>query len=187
MFPGRYPLLSHETCASQRVRKPLKDIPLAMFTVYIDDSGTDPNQLVAIASGLILPAIKLAALEKEWETFKDKESITDFRTSECVCCNPKSDFASWDQVRVKNISARVRQIIRKYSIKGFAIAINKEVHDGVIPSDMRKTVGEYHYTFAVDALCGWINDWAATRSVPMEYVFDYLDKSQKPQKKEIER
>jgi hypothetical protein len=40
-----------------------------VFTVYIDDSGTAPDQQVAIASGLIIPAIKAEALDKEWTTF----------------------------------------------------------------------------------------------------------------------
>lgn len=57
---------------------------LAMFTVYIDDSGTAPEQQVAIASGLIFPAKRMAAMEREWRSFLQKQGIEQFHTSECV-------------------------------------------------------------------------------------------------------
>jgi hypothetical protein len=45
---------------------------LAMFTAYVDDSGTDPNQAVAIASAWIIPGRQIIRLEKEWDTLKKK-------------------------------------------------------------------------------------------------------------------
>ncbi|MGA8503197.1 MAG: hypothetical protein WB683_16705, partial [Candidatus Sulfotelmatobacter sp.] len=52
-----------------------------LFTNYVDDSGTDPNQRVAIASGWIVPAARIVALEREWDRLKEKEGFTDFHTS----------------------------------------------------------------------------------------------------------
>src|ERR1700733_3532249 len=87
------------------------EINLVMYTSYIDDSGTDPKQLIAIASALIIPAIKLIPLQREWNTFLEKEGITKdgYHTSECVAHNSKTDFADWDDDCVKRVLARVRQ------------------------------------------------------------------------------
>jgi len=158
-----------------------------MFTVYIDDSGTDPGQQVAIASGLILPVRRLAAFENEWMNFLKKEGITEFHTSECAARNKRSEFVNWDEERVQRVVARARQIIRKYFPKAFSISINKAVYDEVIPDEFRRVIGKYHYTWGVDAVCGFIWDWANKRNVPIEYVFDNLDqKSQRVQRREIE-
>lgn len=79
-----------------------------MFNVYIDDSGTAPDQRIAIASALIIPARRTKALEAEWENFRLKYGISQFHTSECVSRNRKSEFASWDEARVSEVLARVR-------------------------------------------------------------------------------
>lgn len=166
-----------------------KDVFLGVFTVYIDDSGTAPLQQVAIASGLIFPAKRIPGMDSEWAKFCLTEGIgpKGFHTSECVARNKHSDFAGWDEDRVQRVVARVRQIIRKYSPKAFSISINKAVYDAVIPDELRRVTGKSHYTWGVDAVCGFIWDWANTRKVPMEYVFDNLDpKSQRTQKAEIE-
>jgi hypothetical protein len=164
-----------------------KDVVLAMFTVYIDDSGTAPDQQVAMASGLIISAKRILAMEREWDKFIKVEGITEFHTSECVARNKYSEFSGWDVERVQKAVARVRQIIRKYSPKAFSISINKSVYDRAIPDEFRRLIGRHHYTWGVDAVCGFIWDWANTRGVSMEYVFDNVDgKSQKSQREEID-
>lgn len=157
-----------------------------MYSAYIDDSGTAPDQLVAIAAALIIPAYRLPRLESEWATFLEKESITTkgFHTSECVAHNPKSDFAGWDDDRVKRVLARVRQIIRKYAVQAFAVSVDKATYDAAIPNDLRKAMGQSHYTLAFDGAGGFIRAWGIDKKVPMEYVFDNTGKQQK---KEIDR
>ena len=70
---------------------------MAAFNVYIDDSGTDPKQKVAIASCIVIPAVRISALDREWIALKDEEQFSEFHTSECIANNPKSDFANWDE------------------------------------------------------------------------------------------
>lgn len=155
-----------------------------MFTVYIDDSGTDPRHHVAIASGLIIPAKRIAHMEREWNTFLAKEKFDCFHTSECVARNHHSQFADWDDQRVSRVLTRIRQIIKKYSPQAYSVAINKAVYESVIPEEMRHYTGRDHYTWAVDAVGGFIYNWAHTHNVPMEYVFDTVGPAQK---KEIEK
>jgi hypothetical protein len=151
---------------------------LAMFTIYIDDSGSSPEHKIAIASGIVFPAIKLGRFKSEWDTFLAKEGITDFHSSECLAANPKSQFTGWDEERIKRVFARVRQMTFKYSVRGFCIAIHKQDYDEVMPEDMRKRVGSY-YTWALSSVLGFAHDFSAERSVPMEYVFDNAEKTVK--------
>lgn len=125
-----------------------------MHSAYIDDSGTAPDQLVAIAAALIIPAYQLPRLESEWSTFLLKHGIPEFHTSECVARNPKSAFASWDDDRVKKVLARVRQIIRKYAVQSFAVSVDKATYDEVIPNHLRNAIGKSHYTLAFDGVGG---------------------------------
>jgi hypothetical protein len=123
-----------------------------MFTVYIDDSGTAPEHKVAIAAGLIFPAKRLIALEKEWNDFLGKVGIETFHTSVCVHKNHRSAFANWDDEKVRRVVSRVRQISLKYSVRGFSCAINKADHNDLVPDDLRRLVGQSHYSWAVSCL-----------------------------------
>ena len=40
-----------------------KEVTPVVFTVYVDDSGTSPDQKLAVASALIVPAIRIPRIE----------------------------------------------------------------------------------------------------------------------------
>ena len=153
---------------------------LAMFSLYIDDSGSDPNQPVAIAAGLMIPSLQLEAFEREWNRFLDKEDIRadGFHSSECCAHDPKQEtpFASWGDGRVARVFERVLQFMRKYAIKGFCIAAYKKDYDELVPPDMRVAVSKSHFVWALSSVLGLSFDWGAKRSSPIEYVFDLTDK-----------
>jgi hypothetical protein len=150
-----------------------------MFTIYIDDSGTAPEHKMAIAAGIIVPALRIRPLESEWSAFLEKQRIPDFHTSECLARNQHSAFSNWDDDRVRKVFARVRQITFKYSIKAFCIAIHKKDYDEVLTEDLKMAVGNSHYTWAVSSVIGLASDWATEHKVPMEYVFDTATKDVK--------
>jgi hypothetical protein len=93
-----------------------------MFTAYLDDSGTDPNQAVAIATAIIIPAAQIIRLEREWENLKKKEGFSCFHTSEMIARNKKSEFADWDDEKVDRVFRRVREISMKFSIATGAVS-----------------------------------------------------------------
>ena len=66
-----------------------------MFTVYIDDSGTDPKQPTAIAAALIVPAKRVPALDRDWAVFGATFGFGDSHASECAARNPHSAFGEW--------------------------------------------------------------------------------------------
>ena len=120
-----------------------------MFTAYIDDAGTDPAQKVAIATGLIIPAVRLLAFQSEWNTFTGKRGIKDFHASECAVANPDSDFAGWDTPAIHSAFSRIRQITKKYGVRCFSLAVNKSDYDATVPPELYPIFGRYHYTWAM--------------------------------------
>ncbi len=164
-----------------------REVHLALFTVYLDDSGTSPSQHVAIASAFIVPAARLELLENEWHGFKEKEGFSCFHMSEFVALNPKSEFANW-QDKQERISQRLKAIIKKYGVKGLSIAINKGDYDQIVPDEMRQYAGKYHYTWAIRNIFALIDKWAHESNVttPLEYIFDSMGKRNDPRRQEVE-
>jgi hypothetical protein len=159
-----------------------------MFRVYIDDSGTDPNQQVAIASVLIVPAPRITALDKEWKTLTDKEGFTSFHMSECVARNEKSEFAGWSDEKQKRVISRVRQLGKKYGLKGISLAIEKSDYDELVLPHL-EYADKYHYTWAIRNMIDLVDKWGRFSNVtlPFEYVYDWMDpKTQREAKAEIE-
>jgi hypothetical protein len=160
----------------------------ALFTNYIDDSGTAPDQRVAIAAGLIVPAARIIALEREWDALKAKEGFTDFHASVFSAWfkNQKSEFANWDASKHDRVLRRVRQITKKYGVKTFTIAVKKDDYDEVVPAELKHRWGQNHYAWAIRQFVAYVNDWQRhVGTGPLEYIFDYM-KPNDPCRKEIE-
>jgi hypothetical protein len=166
-----------------------RKVYLAMFTVYIDDSGTAPEQKVAIASAFVIPARQINALEREWENLKKKERFSDFHTSEMVYRNPRSEFANWDSEKQQRVFHRVREISKKYGVGpsgAVSFSINKADHDAIVPNFLRSELGN-HYTAAVRQLTTMVDGWRLSKKLPpLEYVFDWMGERNDPRRIEIE-
>jgi hypothetical protein len=159
---------------------------LGYFTSFIDDSGTDPKQKVAMCTALIIPAARIVAMERQWETLKKKETFSDFHTSEFVFKNHKSEFANWDDDKQRRVFRRVRDIIKKFGVKIYSFAVNKKDYDEAFSDDIKKYIGD-HYTWAVRHVIAHLPAWRKSHLVehPLEYVFDWMEKND-PKRKEIE-
>ena len=68
--PGKAPVKPMPSVMLAHSVKRWKEVQLVMFTVYIDDSGSDPNQPVANATALIVPGRRILALQREWDALK---------------------------------------------------------------------------------------------------------------------
>ncbi len=166
-----------------------EEVQLVMFTLYVDDSGTAPDQPVAIASALFIPAVKTIALEKEWANFLAKYEIDEFHTSECVAGKPGTKFEGWDDDRKRKACARVRQIISKYATKALSFAVNKADYDEFVVPELRQSAGEFHYTYAVRNMFSYVERHAEQigASDRLEYIFDWMGENRRnAAKKEIE-
>jgi Protein of unknown function (DUF3800) len=177
----------YPSLASWPLREPMEESKLAMFTAYVDDSGTDPRQPVAVASALIIPASRILALEREWDRLKAKEEFSEWHTSEFVAKNAHSDFANWDDEKGVRVFGRVRQIAKKYGVKALAFSIYKKDYDEAIPADLKKYSGEFHYTWAVQHLLDALFQWRKYSGCasPLTFVFDWME-SKDERRREIE-
>lgn len=156
------------------------------FTAYIDDSGSDPSQSVANATALIVPDLRVFALEREWENLKKREHFADFHTSVFVARNPRSEFADWDDHKQRRVFTRVRQIIKRFGVKVVSFTVHKKDYDEVVPSALRKYAGKYHYTWAMRHLVSQIVAWRiVSGALPLKYVFDWMTERE-PHRIEIE-
>jgi hypothetical protein len=160
-----------------------------MFTVYIDDSGTDPNQPSAIASALIIPAASLDDLEQVWKVFKADNFISEFHSAECAAGQRGTDFYKWSSQRKHRAFYQVSEITKHFALNAFSFAINKSDYDEFIKDELREFGGKYHYTWAVWSLMRALDQWAVSNrfNQPFEYVFDWMGEQKRNKaKQEIE-
>jgi hypothetical protein len=162
---------------------------MCYFTAYVDDSGSDPKQLVANATGLIIPANRLVSLEREWDRLRINEGFEFFHTSDFVN-GRTSQYENWDTTKKGRIFSRVRNICRKYGVKVISMTVHKEDYDQIVPKDFRSFSGMHHYTWAIRHTLKHIVQWRIVSKVskPLAYVFDSMGKNKKNNipRKEIE-
>jgi hypothetical protein len=167
-----------------------REVQLAMFTAHIDDSGSDPNALVANATALIIPAKKIVALENEWNTLREKWGFSCFHMAEFAARNGDKEpqFANWNDVDHDKVFDRVRQICKKYGVQSMSLTVYKKDYDEVMPQCMRKWAGVHHYTWAIRSLLTTLLEWRLAHSThPLEFVFDWMgEKRRNPRRQEIE-
>ncbi|MGA2992930.1 MAG: DUF3800 domain-containing protein [Candidatus Korobacteraceae bacterium] len=147
-----------------------------MFTVYVDDSGTSPAQQIAVSGALIIPALRIRALDSSWKSFTDKYEFADFHASECAALNPKS-YPGWTQEKVRKVFSRARQITKQHSSKAFSFTIHKEDFDSLAPAEWLEVGGDNHYTWAFRTLLNQMVHWHRERNIsaPFEFVFDHAE------------
>ena len=160
-----------------------------MFTVFIDDSGTDPRQPSAIAAALIVPAGQIEALDRAWEQFKREEFISDFHTAECVAAQKGTDFEHWGSQRKHRTCWKVREIAKQYGVSAFSIAVFRKDYDALVTGELRDFCGKFHYTWAVWSILRNLERWAVYHKIetPFEFVFDWMGENKRNEaKREIE-
>ena len=163
-----------------------REVQVAMFTAYLDDSGTSTIQPIAIGTAWLIPAAQILRLESQWQTFAHNFGFSDFHTSWCAARNYESDFANWDTTKQKKAFFKVRQFCKKFGIKVFSFAVKKTDYEQVIPEELRNGIGG-HYAWAVRHVGKQLAEWKLKRGIkePIEHVFDWEDINS-PRRREID-
>ena len=163
-----------------------KQALLAMFSIYIDDSGTSKNQTVAIASGLIVPANRIKELDREFALLFKREKFTDFHAAKCAYGSYDSQYYGWEVKKVKRVFHCVRHIAKKYGAHAYSFAIRKQDYDELVPKELLETGGKKHYTWAIRHLISAIDQSTdkINALAPVNFIFDWMDEGS-PGRKEI--
>jgi hypothetical protein len=139
-----------------------RKVDLIMVTVYVDDSGTSPEQKVAIASALIFPAARIEALGIAWEKFKAEESFTYLHAAEIACSDRRGQFKTWDNEKASRVFERARNFATDYGIGAYSMAIYKPHFDALVPKEWLEPGGNNHYTWAFRNLMHYLLRWHRT-------------------------
>jgi hypothetical protein len=149
-----------------------------MFTVYIDDSGTAPDQKVVIAAAMIVPATKIVVLDRAWADFDTGYGFNgDFHSSICAARNPHSIFADWSDRKVRNALRRARGIMKRHASKLISMSINKDDFSAEAPAEWLKVGGRDPFTWAFRSLLNRLRAWnsAQKNPLPFQYVIDWVE------------
>ena len=163
---------------------------VAVLTAYFDDSGTHPQSPVALVAGWISPVPQWKKLIRKWEKAKTDFGFDTLHMSELIANNPKSEFADkkyWNEARKEKLLKRLREIIGDHAGQGFENSVSKKDYDDLVQGENRRNMGNFRYTYAVEACLGQVEKWRAGKNIsePTEHIFDRMAKGSA--KEEIER
>jgi hypothetical protein len=163
---------------------------VAAHTVHFDDSGTHPESTVAVIGGWIAPVPQWKKFTRDWNKAKKEYGFEVFHAAEFMFNNPKSEFADkteWTEQKKQRVLSRLASITLERISQGFCLRVVKADYDALVPESKRDIVGRHHYTYALRAAIGFIEQWREKNSIDgaIEYVFDRMAKGRA--KIEIER
>lgn len=154
-----------------------RELQLAFFTAYLDDSGSAREHPVAIASALLIPANVIERLDTNWKRFIAAQGIPDFHAAACAAPKSKEKhYDSWDDKKKRHVFMRVRKFCKDYGVQVFGFSVYKKTYDEVMPEDYKRYGGDY-YTWALRHVLVKIQEWRQARKIkePIEYVFDWQE------------
>jgi len=150
-----------------------------MFTIFIDDSGTAPDQKVVIAAAMVVPAAKITSLNREWAEFNQGYGFGgDFHSSICVARNRHSVFAGWSDRKVRNALRRARSIMKRNACKSISLTIHKDDFAAEAPQEWLKVGGNDPFTWAFRTLLNLLRNPKMTKHYgpgPYEYIIDWVE------------
>lgn len=161
---------------------------VAALTIYLDDSGTSPTNSIAVAAGWIAKLPSWELFQRDWEKIKNIESDKFGCMHMAEFVHGSEEFEGWDLDKKLRVIRKLRKVIMKRALKGFALGVIKKDFDEVVPDELRKLGFENHYTFAVRSVLGMIDKWRQEKGfqdAPIEYIFDWQDRHDL-RRKEIE-
>ncbi|HEV2202690.1 MAG TPA: DUF3800 domain-containing protein [Bryobacteraceae bacterium] len=150
---------------------------MAMMTLYFDDSGTHRQSKVAIAACFLSDVRRWKDFEDQWTSELENAGILDcgFHMADFEARSPRFD---WGEEKRSSVLAALVRVINKYALAGMAAAVVKSDYNRFVTGKLRKKLGQYPYTFAVQACLAQIEQWRVRNATdqPMEYIFDWMTK-----------
>ena len=152
---------------------------MALWSLYIDDSGTHPESPVAIAGCFLSDLRRWKDFQGEWEEAKShpKDGFTEFHMAEFAARS--YEFLTWPDDKCERVINKLIGIIERNVLAGFVSAVVKDDYDKFVTGKLREKVGEYHYTFAVQSCLDLMEQWFYASTIEhggVHYFFDRMSK-----------
>ena len=175
-------------------------------TVYVDDSGTEPNQKIAAASFCVATVDQWQQFLKAWNKIAVREGfeLKNFHMTEFAACRPthicpqcqhghtsarEHPWQRWSDQKRESVLRRMAKAVVKYVEFGVGHAYTKADYDEHVRNSPARHVynapiGDEYLTFAIQRCGGSFAEWRAIngRRDRLKFVFD---SSSKKEKKEI--
>jgi hypothetical protein len=132
---------------------------LRSMTIYIDDSGTSPENAVVVATGWIAHTDSWVDFQADWDKARDLDGdkFDSMHMAEFVFGRKGTEFEGWSLEKKQRISARLRGIIKNTVAEGFALGIVRRAFDELVPNALRVQGFESHCTYAIRRVLGMID------------------------------
>lgn len=164
-----------------------KDVYVVALSLYIDDSGTAPDQSTAVAAGWIAKYPTWNFFNREWDKVRNVEShkFSVMHMAEFVYGD--GEFEDWLLETKEAVLKKLFPIFHKRILRGFALGVIKKDFDEIVPPELRRQGHTNHYTYAIRRLMGFVHKWRHDNQIQEEiqYFFDFMDKHD-PRRIEIE-
>jgi hypothetical protein len=170
-------------------------------TVYLDDSGTNPESRVVVAAFCVSTLGKWRKFDAAWRAASIEYGFDHFHMTEFMGCRKNAwcrdcrkgktteadhPWRGWSNTKRNKTLRELVRIICKYTEYGKAIALSKEeVQKYIINSPLRPTdrgiVGQEEFTFAVQVCGGELAIYRKKQAAfpPLKFVFDICPQYQK--------
>lgn len=150
-------------------------------TLYIDDSGTHDESLIAVASAYIVNRQQVQPFETNWQEIGNLEGFKAFHMADFEGRYDEFANGKWDdETKRKRTLNRLLSIARARSRYCIFIAVDRKAYTDIILTDSRltKKFGRLHYTFAVRALLDHVKTWRKKFAPEsrLRYIFDQMSK-----------
>jgi integrase len=127
------------------------------MTIYIDDSGTSPENAVAVAAGWIAHTDSWVDFQADWDKARDidGDKFDSMHMAEFVFGRRGTEFEGWSLEKKQRISARLRGIIKNTAAKPLDIQRwLKSLHEdnGLAWTTITKMRGVMHRIYRIGIL-----------------------------------
>jgi hypothetical protein len=144
-----------------------------MLTAYFDDSGTSPNEDVAVVAGYIGSKAQWDRFKVAWQLVLDEFGVNVMHRADLE--NFEGEFKGWSPTRRTWFVKKSQKIIKKpaHTYVPIGSAVIKADFDEIIPKRLKEHVGG-HYGWCVTEALVLANHWAqkAKHKEPIEWVFE---------------
>jgi hypothetical protein len=148
---------------------------MAMFTVYLDESGTHDKSKAVVVAGCIATVNQWTFFEREWREMLEREGISIFHRNDLE--NFKGEFKEeygWNPARRARVVRLAQGIIKRRTNYAICSAVIKRDYDEIIMGEMRDYYGRHYYTFCVNDALRLVGNWIRkfSRTEPLNLVFE---------------